>query len=302
MRLRTPEAPLAVVGALLLVAALVGGVEAADLRVSVAGSWWVRVLLGLLGLLLLLASMVAVDEPAGPASPAVPGVAAALSAPAPPVAGRARGERLTVHYHRPDGGYAGWQLHVWGDVHPSARFKWPRGVPFDANGGFGATARVRLRAGARQVGFVVVRDGIKDVANDRLVTVTETDEVWLRSGDPRVFASAADALGYARVHYRRPDGDYAGWSLHVWGNGLLPAANTTWEEPLPPDGVDDFGLLWRVALFDARAWVGFIVHRGDEKDPGPDQHLVPARTADGYVVSGDPVVYPSAEAAIAAAG
>ncbi|HET8658519.1 MAG TPA: pullulanase-associated domain-containing protein [Micromonosporaceae bacterium] len=301
MRLRTPEAPLAVVGALLLVAALVGGVEAADLRVSVAGNWWVRVLLGLLGLLLLLASMVAFDGPATPAASAVP-AALAAPAPTPAAAGRGRGARLTVHYHRPDGDYAGWQLHVWGDVHPSAHFTWPRGVPFDAGGGFGATALVRLRAGARQVGFLVVRDGIKDVANDRLVTVAETDEVWLRSGDPRVFGSAAGALGYARVHYRRLDGDYDGWSLHVWGNGLLPEAHTTWEEPLLPDGADEFGLFWQVGLFDAQAWLGFVVHRGDEKDPGPDQHLLPARTADGYVVSGDPVVYPSAGAAIAAAG
>jgi hypothetical protein len=33
--------------------------------------------------------------------------------------------------------------------------------------------------------------------------------------------------------------------------------------------------------------VNFIIHRGDQKDPGPDQFFIPKETASAWVVSGD---------------
>jgi hypothetical protein len=74
----------------------------------------------------------------------------------------------------------------------------------------------------------------------------------------------------ARVHYQRPDGDYAGWELHVWEDTV---EQVTWQNGLPVTGTSDYGAYWDVRLAEGAARVGFIVHRGDLKDPGPDMFL-----------------------------
>jgi len=74
----------------------------------------------------------------------------------------------------------------------------------------------------------------------------------------------------ARIHYQRPDGDYTGWTLHVWEDTV---EQVTWQEGLPVTGQSDYGAYWDVRLAEGAARVGFIVHRGDLKDPGPDMFL-----------------------------
>jgi pullulanase len=80
--------------------------------------------------------------------------------------------------------------------------------------------------------------------------------------------------GVARIHYERPDGDYAGWTLHVWEDTL---EEVTWASGLQPTGIGDHGAYWDVRLRDGAGRVGFIVHNGDLKDPGPDMFLVLAQ-------------------------
>ena len=86
-------------------------------------------------------------------------------------------------------------------------------------------------------------------------------------------ASASEAIpdGVARIHYERPDGDYAGWVLHVWEDTL---ETVSWAEGLPITGVGSHGAYWDVRLTDDAQRVGFIVHKGDVKDPGPDMFLL----------------------------
>ena len=94
-----------------------------------------------------------------------------------------------------------------------------------------------------------------------------------------LFALLAPALapaqgvpdGYARIHYLRADGDYAGWELHVWED---VAVTVSWDDGLDPAGIDEDGAYWDVPLADGAQRVGFIVHKGDLKDPGPDMFLV----------------------------
>jgi pullulanase-type alpha-1,6-glucosidase len=84
------------------------------------------------------------------------------------------------------------------------------------------------------------------------------------------------ACAEAILHYRRPQADYDGWGLHVWG----PTAEqgVTWGTPLAPDGQDDYGIYWNVAMQPGADRLNYIVHKGDQKDPGPDQSLVFAAT------------------------
>jgi pullulanase-type alpha-1,6-glucosidase len=97
--------------------------------------------------------------------------------------------------------------------------------------------------------------------------------------------------GFARIHYHRPDGVYAGWGLHVWEQ---TTESVTWDAPLPPSGRDGYGLWWDVGLAEGAERVGFIVHRGDEKDPGPDQFLdVPRDGREVWILSGREAIHSS---------
>ena len=90
--------------------------------------------------------------------------------------------------------------------------------------------------------------------------------------------------GFARIHYHRPKGGYGGWGLHVWGD---TNESVEWTSPLPPAGRDDYGLYWDLGLKDGAESVGFIVHNGDTKDPGPDMWLTPAEHGrEVWLVSG----------------
>ncbi|MCA9997976.1 MAG: hypothetical protein KDE56_19585, partial [Anaerolineales bacterium] len=87
------------------------------------------------------------------------------------------------------------------------------------------------------------------------------------------------ALEYAVIHYNRPGGDYDGWGLHLW-TGF--DGSVTWGEPFPPAGEDSFGVYFEVPLVADAPLLNYIIHKGDEKDPGPDQALIFADT--GYEI------------------
>ncbi|HSL14955.1 MAG TPA: pullulanase-associated domain-containing protein, partial [Actinomycetota bacterium] len=94
------------------------------------------------------------------------------------------------------------------------------------------------------------------------------------------YESRGAAEGFALIHYRRPAGDYGDptsgdfndfWGLHVWTGAATP---TDWTNPLPPERVDVFGIVFKIPLVDGAEQLAYILHRGDTKDPGPDQFLV----------------------------
>ena len=99
----------------------------------------------------------------------------------------------------------------------------------------------------------------------------------------------AQTATQARIHYYRPDAQFAGWGLHAWNN---TTDFVTWTQPIQSDGSDSYGIYFDVDLYDATTPLGFIIHNGDNKDPGPDMYMdvtKPGRNA--WVISGDPVVY-----------
>ena len=135
-------------------------------------------------------------------------------APAGP-ATQSRPQWLVVHYARPDGEYASWWLHAWGDLAPGQSDGYPGGAPFAGEDAYGRFAWVRLAENARDVGFILVdHAGLKDVEADRHVDPAATPEIWLRPGDPEIYTVPPDSSGpddgVEVIHYRRPGGDYAG--------------------------------------------------------------------------------------------
>jgi pullulanase-type alpha-1,6-glucosidase len=103
---------------------------------------------------------------------------------------------------------------------------------------------------------------------------------------PAPAALAQEAV--ATIHYFRPDGEYDGWGLHVWRAAI---SETPWAEPLEPSGSDDFGVYWEVPVALDAGELGMIIHKGDEKDPGPDMFLDVASSLEAWIISGDLVVY-----------
>ena len=228
-----------------------------------------------------------------------------VSGPEPPLAGR----YAIIHYFREDGDYGDhttgdyndyWGLHLWGDIEEIVDWTSPK--PFLGEDEYGRFAWVELTPGATQVGFIVHRGDTKDgTPADRFFNPSVTPEIWLRQDDAATYASQAEAQGFVTIHYHRDDGDYGDptssdyndlWGLHLWGDAVDSSELTAWTSPKPFDGVDDYGAYWNVAIVDASQPVNFIIHRGDTKDPGPDQSLLPLETASVWIQSGDETIFP----------
>ena len=152
-------------------------------------------------------------------------------------------------------------------------------APPDAVDDYGAVFRLSPSDLAAPLTVTIRNAGAVDI--DGLVfTPTVTPSAWLQPGEQVVHDSRGAAEDYALIHYRRPAGDYGDatsadfndfWGLHVWTGA---ASETVWTDPLRPVGEDLFGIQFRVDLADGADQLAYILHRGDAKDPGPDQFLV----------------------------
>jgi glycosidase len=115
--------------------------------------------------------------------------------------------------------------------------------------------------------------------------------------DTRTVTIVQAKVTQAVIHYNRPDGDYAAWGLHLFGDGLAPGeATAEWTSPTPFEATDAYGALHRIGIDDDTQRVGFIVHRrppGDpnQKDTDPDRFFIPLATPEVWLRAGDPKIY-----------
>ncbi|WP_308170210.1 pullulanase-type alpha-1,6-glucosidase [Acrocarpospora catenulata] len=218
--------------------------------------------------------------------------ATATVAPEPetPGGGTVKRDYLVVHYQR-TGDYDGWGLHAWGDI--DQEVEWGSPIAFEGEDAFGRFAWIKLKPGASSVGLITHKGDEKD-GGDRLVNPQQTGEVWLVQGQAEVYGSRAAAQGFATIRYNRPDGNYDGWGLHLWGDAV--AEPTEWTSPRMPDGTDAYGAFWKVPLKDAAPPLNFIIHKGDEKDGG-DRAFTAARQPEAYVNAGSATLHPTLAAA-----
>lgn len=99
------------------------------------------------------------------------------------------------------------------------------------------------------------------------------------------FAEAAEAAGAVlKLHYNRPDGDYEGWDVWIWGTGATDDAFEFVEE--------NGEMVATIPLGPTATSVGFIVRMGDSwvKDVDADQFIdvseMVSGTVHAYVESG----------------
>ena len=211
-------------------------------------------------------------------------------------------DSVRIHYQRPDANYTGWGLHAWEDT--SAQVEWSKPLAQTGKDDFGVFWDVPLKDGAKKLGFIVHSGDNKDPGLDLWFDFSKGRELFIKSGSANVaYAKAGpfdvDATrpveaalapadppvpaGVARINYYRPDGKYDGWGLHAWEDTTL---TVDWAKPLTPTGTNSFGIYWDVPMKTDWKKLGFIVHKGDEKDPGPDFFLTPDRGNQAWVVSG----------------
>ncbi|MET7684494.1 pullulanase-type alpha-1,6-glucosidase [Streptomyces sp. NPDC005423] len=91
--------------------------------------------------------------------------------------------KAVIHYHRADGDYTGWGLHVWtGAANPTDWSAPLRPVRADT---YGAVFEVPLDTGATSLSYILHNGDEKDLPTDRSLDLTAADghEVWLLGGE-----------------------------------------------------------------------------------------------------------------------
>lgn len=187
-----------------------------------------------------------------------------------------------IHYYRPDGNYSSWGLHLWGSaIDPSEATSWASPKSFNGSDGFGAVTSIALSDASQAVWFIIHQGNTKDTPNDRSFIPANASDIWLIQGDSTVYTSNPNgpANGHVRIHYRRSDGNYSGWGLHLWGNAIDPSEATSWPNTKAFSGTDGYGVYADVAITDPNSAVDLLVHNNGSQDVGATS-FVPA--IDGY--------------------
>ena len=206
---------------------------------------------------------------------------------------------IRVHYHRPDGIYTAWTIYAFGDTtEPTDNFE-SGPVQVTGTDTFGAYFDVGVTTGAQNVGLIIHEGDTKDPGpNEFIDPSTQGNEFWALSGTDLLYTSqpsltsSAIPAGYARIHYYRPDGNFANWTVYAFNDTTEPTNNFN-EGPVFPTNYDAYGAYFDVSLKPSPKDLGFIVHNVNSgvKDPGPDMHLNVAMYNEAWVISGDSTVY-----------
>jgi pullulanase-type alpha-1,6-glucosidase len=150
---------------------------------------------------------------------------------------------LRVHYRRTNGDYAGWQIHTWNAAQSP---NWNAGWNASGSDDFGVYYDVPLASGTGSVGFLLHVGDTKDNggADQSYTLQSGANEIWRLEGDSTNYTSnplllPVPDIKTVRVHYKRFDGNYTAWGLHLWGsNGMdtsrLPVgvAIDIWNQPV----------------------------------------------------------------------
>ncbi|MEM9055961.1 MAG: pullulanase-type alpha-1,6-glucosidase [Pseudomonadota bacterium] len=205
---------------------------------------------------------------------------------------------ISVFYTRPDSDYSAVTVEVSGDLaggvplslpcEPTTASAFGCVVQFEIEIGGEFTYTVQVGGQADPAGAITVNSGDLDVSG----------EVYTFSGSPLPNLGPLPALpgddasvpGLDEVilHYFRPDGNYTDWGLHLWDPATEDWTEFTGGEYFPEAIDSELGAVFRIALPQntnppyssnpgpAAAFpepLGLIIHKGPEKDPGPDQQI-----------------------------
>ena len=212
---------------------------------------------------------------------------------------------IRIHYHRPDANYSGWTVYAFGNT-TEDQGNYGGGpvqvTGLDANNNFGAYFDVGITPGATDVGLIIHNGDTKDPGADEHVNPsTQGLEYWQLQGG--MLQNTAPAIpgshknpnlpaNVARVHFYRPDGNYANWTVYAFNDTTADTGNYG-GGPIQQTGTDAYGAFYDVPLKPNGTDIGFIVHNiatGTKNTPA-DLHLDIADYNEAWIISGDPTVY-----------
>jgi len=219
---------------------------------------------------------------------------------------------IRIHYFRPDNTYTGWTVYAFEDTTENTGNYGGGPVAVTGADTYGAYFDVGVTSNAQSVGIIIhdpthAGGDLKDPGPNEFVNPSQQgNEYWAISGvdalytvQPNVSQEPAFLLpGYARLHYYRPDGNYANWSVYSFNDTEEPTNNFN-DGPVFQTGSDAYGAFFDVKLKQNPMDLGFIVHNviTGTKDPGPDMHLAVSTFKEAWVISGDSTVYTSVPSA-----
>ena len=214
---------------------------------------------------------------------------------------------VRVHYHRTDGNYAGWTIYAFFDTTEYAGDYNSGLVPVTNADAYGVYFDVAVTSNAQNLGLIIHNPSApggdkKDPGPNEFVDpATEGFEYWGYTGIGKLYKSqpslanpSALLPGYARIHYYRPDGNYANWSVYAfedtaeytgdYNDGLTFVTN-----------YDSYGAYFDISLIPNAQNIGFIIHNTatGAKDPGPNMYLNVATSAEAWAISGNAMVFTS---------
>ena len=216
-------------------------------------------------------------------------------------------DHIRIHYHRTDGTYIGWTVYAFDDTTENSGNYGGGPVQVTGTDRYGAYFDVGVIANAQNVGLILhnptaAGGDVKDPGTNEFVDpVTEGNEYWAYSGIGKMYTSAPSlsnpaALlpGYARIHYYRPDGAFANWTVYAF-NDTAEYTGAYNDGLTFPTNYDSYGAYYDIRLSAKPVDLGFIVHNVSTgtKDPGPDMHLAVNTYTQAWVISGDSTVYTS---------
>ncbi|WIA10447.1 hypothetical protein OEZ85_010639 [Tetradesmus obliquus] len=128
---------------------------------------------------------------------------------------------IRVHYHRRDLNYAGWGLHIWGDVeHPTP---WSSAKQPTGSGPEGPYWDVVLQTSAKHVGLLIHK-GEEKAAGAEHVDPSKAGEVWLVQNEQHPFFEVPDM---SHIPAGTLFKSYAHW---------VKASSLVWRVPVSEDG------------------------------------------------------------------
>ncbi|MFJ9741419.1 pullulanase-type alpha-1,6-glucosidase [Streptomyces sp. NPDC101166] len=130
----------------------------------------------------------------------------------------------------------------------------------------------------------------KAVAIDSAGRTASATAQSLTGAPPAPETPTASSRDHAIVHYKRTDGDYAGWGLYAWGD-LADGESTNWPDSHPFTGRDAYGAFAYVKLKPGASNVGFLViDEQGGKDVSADRTIDVTRTGEVWIEQGEETV------------
>src|SRR5271166_403100 len=230
-----------------------------------------------------------------------------LCALAAPAFAQIPANHIRIHYHRGDGIYSGWTVYAFDDTTENTGDYGSGPVVASGSDSFGVYFDVGVIANAQDVGLIIHNptapggDQKDPGPNEFVDPSTEGFEYWGYTGIGKLYKSMPslsnpNALlpGYARIHYYRPDGNYANWTVYAFED----TAEYTGDYNDGLTGVtsyDSYGAYFDISLIPNAQNIGFIIHNISTgvKDPGPNMYLNVGTYLQAWAISGDAMVFTS---------